>query len=270
MASGLTRDVARQVAISVSAVAMLVASAIGSGAFGGTPIEEAADGALATDATPVAPAVPAFSIWSVIYLGLLGLAVWQALPAQRSSPRLRRLGSLIIASMLLNGAWILSVQFGWLAVSVALIVALLAVLAQVFRITVAIPSSGRAESILVDGTMGLYLGWVTVATVANVTAWLAATGVGGGTTAGALPGMAEIAASVVLLGAGGVGVALAHVGRGRVAVALAMVWGLAWIAVARLTGDPISAPAAFSAVVAAGAITVATVAARMARRPSAA
>ncbi len=57
----------RQVAIIVSAVVMLAASAVGSGAFGGTPIEEAADGALATDATPVAPAVPAFAIWSVIW-----------------------------------------------------------------------------------------------------------------------------------------------------------------------------------------------------------
>ena len=62
-----------------------------------------------------------------------------------------------------------------------------------------------------------------------------------------------------------VGALLAHVGQGRVSVALAMVWGLAWIVVARLTGDLVSAPAAIAATAAIGAIVAVTVAARPTR-----
>ena len=50
---------------------------LGSGALGGTPISEAAGGALSADATPLAPGGTAFSIWSVIYLGLIGYTLWQ-------------------------------------------------------------------------------------------------------------------------------------------------------------------------------------------------
>lgn len=257
-ATGLTtsRGPARRVGVAVSAVVMLVAATIGSGAFGGTPINEAAGGAFAADATPVAPAGPAFGIWSVIYTGLIALAAWQALPAQRSNARLRRLDALVVASLLLNGAWILSVQAGWLPISVVLITALLAVLAAVFHACVRTRAGGPVEAVLLDGTMGVYLGWVAVATVANVTAWLAASGVGS-------PGPAATTAAVALvLVAGGVGVALARFGRGRVSVALAMIWGLGWIAVGRLTGELVSGPTAVAAIVAAGAIAVATAFAR--------
>lgn len=247
------RGAGRRIAILLSAVAMLVASAVGSGALGGTPIDEAAGGALAADATPVAPAGPAFTIWSVIYTGLLSLAVWQALPAQRRHARLRRLDGLLTASLLLNGAWILSVQRGWLGVSVLLIVALLAVLTALFVGCVRTPANGRLEALLLDGTTGLYLGWVSVATVANVTAWLAASGVGS-------PGPVATASAVAVLGVAGlVGVALARFGAGRISVALAIVWGLAWVAVGRLAGDLVSVPAAAAAGAAAAAVAVATV-----------
>lgn len=153
-------DVARQATVAVSAVLAVVGAAIGSGAFVGTPVAEVAGGALAADATLVAPGGPAFSIWSVIYAGLVGLAVLQLLPSRRADRRQRDVGWLVAASMVLNAAWILSVQGGWLAVSVVVIVALLATLvAVVLRLVRSRPSSW-AEAVLVDGTLGLYLGWV--------------------------------------------------------------------------------------------------------------
>jgi hypothetical protein len=258
------RSAARRVAVAVSAVVMLLASAVGSGAFGGTPIADAAGGALAADATPVAPDVPAFAVWSVIYVGLLALAGWQALGSQRSNARLYRLDPLIIASMLLNGAWILSIQAGWLAVSVALILLLLLVLAGAFRLTTVSRAGGPAEALLLDGTMGLYLGWVAVATVANIAAFLGSLGVGPGF--GERTTFADVVAVIVLVVAGAVGVALARYGRGRFSVALSMVWGLAWIAVARTSGDLLSPPAAIAAAAAAVAIAITTIAARLARR----
>ena len=82
--------------------AAIVAAFIGSGALGGTSISEAAGGALSADATPIAPAGAAFSIWSVIYLGLAGYALWQLTPGARRSPRQHAVRPWALASALLK------------------------------------------------------------------------------------------------------------------------------------------------------------------------
>jgi hypothetical protein len=105
--------------------------------------------------------------------------------------------------------------------------------------------SGRAELVVVDGTMGLYLGWVTVATCANIAAALVA---GGFDPA---PPVSTIATIVVLAVAAGIGVMLAIRLGGRYAVAAALAWGLAWIVAGRLSEGPISVPVAIAAGVAA-------------------
>jgi hypothetical protein len=235
-------DVTRQVGVLALALLATVGATVGSGAFGGTPIAEAADGALSASATPVAPGSPAFGIWSVIYAGLLGYAVWQALPAQRTDPRQRRTGWLAALSMLLNAAWIGVVQLGLLWLSVLVIAALLVVLVRI--VLLSSPPRSWVEALLVDGTFGAYLGWVTIATLANVAAALAASGVGG-------LGLGATGWSVVLLAAAAViGVGYALVLR-RLAVCLALAWGLAWVAVARWTGEPRDGAVAVTAAVAA-------------------
>src|SRR5699024_6453233 len=215
-------SLARRVAVTVSFLVCIVGSMVGVGVFGGTPISEAAGGLLSTETTHLAPASPAFSVWTLIYIALGAYTLWQWW--DRTDPR--RLGWLIAASLLLNAAWILTVQAGWVWVSVGVIVVLLAVLAAAFRQLLAARPRTRIEAAVADGTIGLYLGWVSVATCANIAAALA----GSGVTGGQYP---AIWATVVLVVVAVVGVALAVVGRGRLAVAATLVWGLAWIAVAR-------------------------------------
>ncbi|MCU1403789.1 MAG: tryptophan-rich sensory protein [Glaciihabitans sp.] len=247
------KDIVRQIIVAVSAVAAVVGAFVGSGAAGGTPIQDAAGGALSADATPIAPAGPAFSIWSVIYIGLLAYAVWQLLPGQRADPRQRRLGYPIAASLLLNAAWILSIQFDALPLSVPVIVLLLAVLVWAFRITLATRPRTSVEAIVVDGTIGLYLGWVCVATAANIAAFLTDIGFRGF-------GMSvDVWAVLVIAVAGVVGVLLALDGKGRFAPTLSLCWGLAWLAIGRLTGDLVSIPAAVTAIVAIVAVLAVTV-----------
>lgn len=252
------RDIARVVAVAVSAPLAVVVSFFGSGAAGGTPVAEAAGGALSADATAVAPGGPAFSIWTLIYAGLLALAVWQALPANHTDARQRAAGWWIAASMLLNAAWITAIQFDQVWLSVVVIVALLAVLVRVFLLFTRVLPSSRAEAVVVDGTMFVYLGWVSVATVANTSAALRYEDIdpfGWG---------ADVWAIIVLAAVAAVSVVLATAGRGRLAVTGALVWGLAWIAVAR-TGDGglVSTPAAVAAVTAAVIAVVATVVVRI-------
>lgn len=250
-------DRLRQIVVLVSAILAIVGAFIGSGAAGGTPIAEASGGALSADATLVAPAGPAFAIWSVIYAGLVGYTIWQLLPAQAHAERHRRLGYPIALSLILNAAWILSVQFDLLWASVPIIVLLLLVLIWAFRLTLASRPSNLIDGILTDGTIGLYLGWVTIATVANVAAVLTAAGFTGFGISPDLWGVVLIAA------AGVIGVCLALFDRGRLAPAASLCWGIAWVAVGRLFGDLISVPTAITAIVAVAAILLATIAARI-------
>lgn len=257
-------DRLRQIAVISSATFAVVGSFVGSGAAGGTPIQNASGGALAADATLIAPGGSAFAIWTPIYLGLVGYAIWQALPAQKTDARQRRLGYLIALSLVLNAFWILSVQFGLLALSVPVIVALLLVLVGFFRLVLRSRPKNLVETILVDGTMGLYLGWVTIATAANIAAVLVAYGFLGFGLSPDLWGVLVVAV------AGLVGVGLSAYGRGRIAPSAALTWGLAWVAVARLTGDTLSVPTAIAAILAVVLIVATTVRERLqvASRPS--
>ncbi len=254
------RDIARQVTVAASAVFAMIGAFVGSGAAGGTPIQNAAGGALAADATLIAPATPAFSVWSVIYLGLIVYAVWQLLPNQSSAERHRRLGYWIAASLVLNALWILSIQFDLLPLSVPIIAVLLAVLVQAFLQAVAYPPASAADSIITDATIGLYLGWVCVATAANVTALLVASGFTGW---GLAPEIWSVAVVVV---AGVVGILLAVAGHGRISPALTLAWGLSWVAVGRLVGEPTSTVTGVVAVVIAVVVLAVTVAVRITQR----
>lgn len=256
-------DRVRQVVVTASLIGCLVGSTIGVGAFGGTPISEAAGGALSADATPLAPASGSFSIWTAIYIGLAGYVVLQWLPAAASDPRQRRLGYPVAASMLLNAAWILVVQAGVLWLSVLVIAALLAVLATIIVVLTHSRRHGWLDLVLVDGTLGLYLGWVCVATAANVAAALAASGFDG---AGLSPDLWAVA---VLVGVAAIGLALAVYSRGRLAVTLSIVWGLTWIGIARTGGEPHSVATAVAAWSAAVIVLLTTVALRLRAYPSA-
>ncbi|MDN4649182.1 tryptophan-rich sensory protein [Curtobacterium sp. PsM8] len=256
LTKGTTMRWMRKIVIAVSAVVAVVGSFIGSGAAGGTPIAEAADGALSASSTAIAPGGPAFGIWSVIYVGLIAFAVWQFLPRTADRARHDRLAVPATLSLLLNAAWILSVQFGYLWLSESIIVALLGVLAWAFVVLRRTRPSGRLEAVITDGTFGLYLGWVCVATAANTAAVLTAAGFRGFSLGQDVWGV------VVAAVAGLVGVLVAVTGRGRISPTLSLGWGLAWVAVARLDGPLVSVPTAVTAVGATVVVVVVTLVAR--------
>ena len=240
-----TVNIAVPLIVLAGSLVAVVGAFLGSGVLGGTPISEAAGGWLNEDSTPLAPASGAFRIWSLIYLGLLVYSVWQLLPAQRRSMRHQHLRIWALVSMLLNAAWIWSVQLGWLTVSLLVIIALLIVLCRILVLLVATRPNRWVDALITDGTFGLYLGWVTIATVANASAVLGAAGFEGGGLS------VPILSSTVIAIAALIGIATAWKSRGRLAPALALSWGLAWIAVGRLDGGLESPPTAIAAGIAA-------------------
>ena len=249
-------DRIRQSVVSLAAVLMVAGTLFGFGVIG-TRVENTSGGSLSATATLVAPASPAFSIWSVIYIGLIAYVIWQWLPVNTASSRARRIGWLAALSMVLNGAWLLVTQAGWLWASVAVIVSLVLSLGELVRRLTAEPTTQVAEKVIVDGTFGLYLGWTSVATAANITATLVASGVN---PQGVI---AEVLGVVVVAVAAGIGVLLAVKLGGRWAVAAAMAWGLSWIAVGRLAVEPESALVGGAAVAAALVVLAAAVLVRM-------
>ena len=122
--------------------------------------------------TVITPAGYAFSIWSLIYLGLLAFSVYQALPGNLG--RYGGVRTLFIASCVLNCGWIYFWHHGYIGVCSLLIVALAAVLiviASRFLVTVS-----PAEKLAVKATFGLYAGWVTVASFVNIFVYLRSIG----------------------------------------------------------------------------------------------
>nr|WP_226966295.1 TspO/MBR family protein [Tessaracoccus defluvii] len=203
---------------------------------------------------PPDPAGPAFSIWSLIYVGLIAFVIWQWF--HPGSERATRITWLTAASMILNAIWLGVTQVGWLWPSVVVILTLAVVLGLLLRCLGESRPTSTLEAVVVDGTFGVYLGWVAVASVANVTAVLVASGVDPG------EGVATVLAVVVLAVAVALGAVFALALAARWTVAAAMAWALAWIAVGRLTSGPASVTVAVAAVVSALAILAVTAYAR--------
>lgn len=111
-----------------------------------------------------------FAIWGVIYIGLIAFAVYQVLPAQRTDPRLRSIGYLYALSCLANSVWIFMWHYNYFTVSVLVMLVLLASLLAIYvRLDIGRATVRSVERWCVDIVFSIYLGWITVATIANVT-----------------------------------------------------------------------------------------------------
>ena len=119
------------------------------------------------------PAGYVFSIWGIIYLGWIAFTIYQFLPAHKDSPRLRRLGYLFALSCVANAAWLFCWHYNQFGLSVLVMLGLLGLLiASYLRLDVSRTPVSSSERWCVDIPFSLYLGWITVATVANITEWL--------------------------------------------------------------------------------------------------
>jgi hypothetical protein len=119
------------------------------------------------------PAGYVFSIWGVIYLGLILFAVYQLLPSQRANPRLGRIGYLFVLSCVANMAWLFLWHYEFFAWSlVAMVILLLSLIAIYLRLGVGREEAPLGEKWLIRVPFSVYLGWITVATIANATSLL--------------------------------------------------------------------------------------------------
>lgn len=171
------------------------------------------------------PAGYVFSIWGLIYLGLTAFVVYHSLPSQRDNPRLRKIGWWVALSNLANGLWIYFWHFGMYSLSlVVMLVLLVALLAIYLGLNIGKTRFSNLEKWVVSIPFSIYLGWITVATIANATALFSYWGFDGAF-------LSPLAWTLVLLAAGVVIAGIMAFTRSDIAYLLVLVWAFAGISV---------------------------------------
>ncbi len=116
------------------------------------------------------PAGYVFSIWGAIYVGLIAYAVYQALPAQRDSVRLRSIDISFYIASLANIAWILLWRNGYFVLTlVAMVILLISLIILYLRLATGICKPPHGDHWMVQFPFAIYLGWITFSTFVNAT-----------------------------------------------------------------------------------------------------
>jgi benzodiazapine receptor len=152
-------------------IVAFVLTVLVNGLAGSTTILGGKNTAQISDAYPtlITPAGYVFSIWGVIYVLLGVFVVFQALPSEKGKDYQTRISWLFVLSSLLNIAWLFLWQFEYLGLSVVLMFLLLASLIAIYlRLNIGKSAVSLREKLAFQMPFSVYLGWITIASIANV------------------------------------------------------------------------------------------------------
>lgn len=196
-----------------------------------------------SDSFPVlfTPAGYVFSIWGLIYLLLLGFAIYQALPSQRDNRRLARIGYWFVLSNLLNAAWIFLWHYGYFPLTLLVMLGLLASLIVIYqRLQIGLTKVEFPQNLFINLPFSVYLGWISVATIANFSVALYDLGWNGF-------GITPQAWTVIVLAvAAGIGAAMILLRR-DLAFALVLIWAFVGITVNQIETPVVAIAASVAA-----------------------
>jgi len=161
------------------------------------------------------PSDYAFAIWGVIYALIGGTIIYQF--TQKGRQITHKFGPWLAINCALNAVWMLLWHYDLIGWSVLCMVGLLATLIILTMRLVDLRPVWQ-EKWLVGAGFSLYFGWVTVATIANVTTWLVKINWHGF-------GIAPEIWTIVVLLFGVLLTALVLMRGGRAAFAVAVIWG---------------------------------------------
>lgn len=189
----------------------------------GLPINNRSTGAI-SDAYPnlFAPAGPAFAIWGLIYLLIGGYIIYQFIKKdQKTEQLLQKINPLFIATSLANISWIFAWHYDYIGLSVLIMATLLILLIKISDLLRA-KQFKTLEKISIWAPFSIYFGWITVATIANITVFLVSIGWNGF-------GIADFVwTSIILLI--GVTIGILRMRKDKnIAYGLVLVWAYSWI-----------------------------------------
>lgn len=162
-------DIFRAILVIAATIGTIAVNFMASaGKFGGVSVEAISD----KYPTLITPAGFAFTIWSLIYLGLLVFSIYQIVGNNLS--RFRSIRSLYILSCALNCAWI----YFWVQERIGFSLVIIGALFIVLFLMISRVSSPKnyAEYWSVKAPFGLYFGWITAAALVNIAVFLTSIG----------------------------------------------------------------------------------------------
>jgi len=200
------------------------------------------------------PAGWAFIIWGVIYALLLVFVAYSLLPGGRRSRRVRRIGPVFLVANIANVVWLFFWHWEQFLLTVIFMGILLLSLIVIYILSRRADGDGRVptrmQQFAIQIPFSLYLGWISVASIANVAVWLDRRGWDGGPFAPQVWAVIMILAGVALAAA----VALF---RQDAVFPLVFVWSYIAIAQQQWSDSKLVAIFAGIGAVAAAALTVA-------------
>jgi hypothetical protein len=118
-----------------------------------------------------------FAIWGLIYLLLILFAIYQARDFFKKEkiemPYLTKITPFFILASAANILWIFLWHYEQVALSlIAMLILLISLIAIYIKLKVGQQQIPLKEKIFIHVPFSVYLGWITVATIANITAWL--------------------------------------------------------------------------------------------------
>lgn len=116
------------------------------------------------------PAGITFSIWIVIYIFLAGYCIFPFIVSIHK--KAMSISHLFVLSCFLNCSWIFAWHYLLIEVSVIIMLLLLVTLCIIYQRINQSPPATEREKWMVYKPFSIYLAWISVATVANVTAFL--------------------------------------------------------------------------------------------------
>ncbi|MFA7300822.1 MAG: tryptophan-rich sensory protein [Candidatus Shapirobacteria bacterium] len=122
-----------------------------------------------------APTGLTFSIWGVIYLLLGTYSLYQLFSKKINSTLSNQINTLFIINAFINSVWIFAWHYKIIWLTVLLMLALLITLIKIADVLNKEKLSIK-EKLLYKVPFGIYFGWITVATIANITGFLVSLG----------------------------------------------------------------------------------------------
>lgn len=159
--------------IKISAALAYVAMVVVNYLANSLPLNNRSTGAI-SDAYPnlFAPAGLTFSIWGFIYILLGAYVAYQFVQSNKQTEELfQKIGPFFIATSLVNISWVFAWHYDYIGFSLVLMIILLLLLIKISDILRGTSNDSRQQR-LPEASFGLYFGWITVATIANVTVFL--------------------------------------------------------------------------------------------------
>ncbi|MEE4184522.1 MAG: tryptophan-rich sensory protein [Gammaproteobacteria bacterium] len=115
------------------------------------------------------PADFTFGIWGLIYLALISFVVYPLVARQEAESAVGRIGWLFVLSCFGNAAWVLAWQYNYFTFSLVFMVIMVASVAAIYvRLGINRRLVAARERWIMHTPVSLYLGWLTVAAISNL------------------------------------------------------------------------------------------------------